>query len=61
MHKLYWLMLLKGGCVNMETKAYETPVAEVFALEAQDVVRTSGESGGGSGSGGNELPIIPIE
>ncbi len=49
----------------METKAYETPVAEVFALEAQDVVRTSGEGGGGSGSGGsgsggNELPIIPV-
>lgn len=50
--------------MNGEMKPYETPKAEVLVLSEEDVVKTSGETGGGSGSGGsgggNELPVIPI-
>ena len=36
-------------------KYYETPKMEIVLLEAEDVIRTSGET-----SGDNETPVIPI-
>lgn len=40
----------------MMKKYYETPKMEIVLLEAEDVIRTSGDNE----TGDNETPILPI-
>lgn len=40
-------------------KRYESPVIEIDEIDVQDVITTSGTTGGNMGGGSNEFPTVP--
>lgn len=57
--------IFRKDCITLQKLRYETPVVELLQFEAEDIIRTSGDSGEGDfigtapGLGWGEWPSNP--